>query len=516
MSESTSMNSHRTHGRRTSMIGAAVMMLGSSYFDMAFGLVRGILVMNLLGPTGRGIMGLVGMAHKYLTHSHLGVLHGISKDLPLAIGRRDTAAVDEIEGVGAAFVTLTGILAGLGMAVFGLVMDYGVETKVSLIAGGGILAAQQVYALYRVVLRAWDRFGTLAVASVVSTLSQFCFILLGAALFHVSGAMLGWLLALIISVLYFAYGSRFVIPWHIDWTVVARLVRSGLFIAFIILSDTLLRTVDGLVIVTSYPDKAYKFGLYSVAVQVATYLYRIPEAGGFVIMPRILQNYAAKDDVEGVRRHVMLPTIASATILPVAAGCAFVLLPPMVRTVVPKFESAIYAAQVLSLASVLLALPVASNTLLIALNKDWFVVMNKCIGAAVIWGFGTWYASRGGHLSMIAMGAGIGYFVASLMSLYEVLSRYYKPRGRMLGQLAMCYLPLAWCVGALKGSGVAADALVPHVEHEWLSAGIRLCMFLIAALPVILYGNAKTRLLHEVLRLARRTLDQRNGNKNGK
>lgn len=497
------------------MVVAAVMMLGSSYFDMAFGLVRGILLMNLLGPTGRGIIGFVGIAHKYLTHSHLGVLHGISKDLPLAIGRKDTAGIDSIESAGAVFVTFTGILAGLGMAAFGFFTNYGAETKVALMAGGGILATQQAYALYRVVLRAWDRFGTLAVASVISTITQFAFILLGAALYHVSGAMLGWLVATTATVVYLAYFSRFTIPIRIDWPTIVGLMRSGLPIALIILSDTLLRTVDGLVIVGSYSNKAHMFGLYSVAIQVSTYLYRIPEAGGFVIMPRILQSYAAKDDVEGVRRYIMLPTIASATILPIAAGCAFVMLPPMVRTVVPKFEAAIFAAQVLALASVLLALPVAANTLLIALNKDWFVVVNKCVGAAIIWGLGGYFASRGGALSTVAMAAGLGYFVASFMSLSEVLARYFQPRGRMLLQLALCYLPLVWCILALKASGIAADAVLPHAENEWGSASIRLLLFLIASLPVIVYGNTRTRLLHEIVRLARGKLSRKNNNHTG-
>jgi O-antigen/teichoic acid export membrane protein len=87
-------------------------------------------------------------------------------------------------------------------------------------------------------------------------------------------------------------------------------------------SDPRLRTGDGLVGADAY--SAHRVGLYTVAMQMATYLYNIPEAGGFVIMPRILEAHAAAGDTLRVRRQVVLPTFAAAPSCPMAAGCAFV------------------------------------------------------------------------------------------------------------------------------------------------------------------------------------------------
>ena len=478
------------------------MMLGSSYFDMLLGVVRGIIVMNLIGPTGRGIMRLVALFLKYLTHSHLGILHGLSKQLPQALGREDNETADDIERVGSTFVLLAALVSGLGLALFGLLSGYGSETRVALMIGGGLLVTQQGYALYRCLLRAWGRFPALAAAAMVNTVTQFVFIILGAALFKVTGAMIGWLGAGVLAVLYFRLASRFGLRLRFDRGVARQLLVVGLPMALIVLSDTLLRTVDGIIVVGTYD--AYRYGLYSVAMQMATYLYGIPEAVGFVILPRILEMHAASNNVESVRRQVLLPTIAAATVMPVAAGCAFILLPPAVHTLIPQFAAAIFAAQVLALASVLLALPVAANGLLIALNRESFVIINKGLGAAVIYGLARRQALAGGSLAAIARAAGLGYLIASVLSLGAVLRRYYDSRTAVALQIALCYAPLAWCIAALRVSGWLVRPLELAAPDGWLPAFARLGVFLLAMLPVVLYGNRRTGMFSALRAVIRR------------
>lgn len=492
---------HRQTERRVSALSSTVMMLGGSMCEALFGMVRGILVMNLLGPTGRGIVRLAAIGQKYLTNSHLGILHGLSKELPQALGRGDMDAADEIEAVGSTYVILTAILGGLGMVVFGLVIDRGLTTRLAFMAGGAILVVAQCYALYRCVLRSWGRFPALATGSVINTTTEFALILLGAAMFGVTGSMLGWLVADIVSVLYFRLACRFVIPLRFDPQLAWRLLVTGFPIAVMIFSDTLLRTVDGLVVADAY--SAHRFGLYTVAMQMATYLYNIPEAGGFVIMPRILEAHAAAGDTLRVRRQVVLPTFAAATVMPVAAGCAFVLLPALVRLLIPRYTDAIFAAQVLSLASVLLALPMAANSMLVAQNREYQAVVNKLVGAALIWGLSAWAVANGRSLRVVAMMAAAGYGVSGLLALWQVFSRFYASRWQLVAQVALCYAPLAWCVAAVRLSGIWVEpALGDPLGAHWLTALTRMAVFLVLAAPVLWYGNARTGLLNEMARVA--------------
>lgn len=493
---------HRETHRRSGALTAAVMMLGSTYCDVLLGVVRGIIVMNTVGTAGRGIMRMVAIGHRYLTHGHLGIMHGISKELPQALGRGDTEAADRIEAVGSTYVMLTAVVCGLGMAMFGWFSHYGTPTRLSLVAGGGILVAQQTYALYRSVIRAWGRFQVLFGAGLTNTVGEFILIIVGAKLYGVVGAMLGWLLADALSVLYFRFASRFVVPVSLDWRAAYRLAVVGLPVGLIILADTLLRTVDGILVAARFD--MHRLGLYSVAMQMATYLNSIPEAGGFVIMPRLLETYAADGDTGRLRRQVMLPTVAAACLMPFAAGCAFILLPPMVTAVVPKFVGCIFAAQALSLASVMLSLPVAANGLLIALNREAVVVINKCLGAAVIYAMATWQIGHGGGLRSVAVAAAAGYLVSSILSLGYVFSRYFESRWELLTRLALCYAPFAWSLGALKITGWVTRSALDPLGSDWWRALIRLALFVALMLPVLLYGDARTGLLRRMVQVGSR------------
>jgi len=107
----------KARGHSQSMLSGLGMILGSSYGDMLLGIVRGILVMRAIGPTARGLMCLVHLFGRYLSNSHLGSLHGLSKELPIALGRDDHEDATHIENVGTTAVVLLSVLASGGMLI---------------------------------------------------------------------------------------------------------------------------------------------------------------------------------------------------------------------------------------------------------------------------------------------------------------------------------------------------------------------------------------------------------------
>jgi hypothetical protein len=164
----------------------------------------------------------------------------------------------------------------------------------------------------------------------------------------------------------------------------------------------------------------------------------------------------------------------------------------------------IFATQTLCLASVLLCLPVAANSLLMALNRELFISINKAIGAALVYVLSQWTASRGGSLNQIAICAATGYFVAGVLPLVQVLGRYYTSKLALALQIGLCYVPLAWCMGALRVSGMIARAGVDPLSSPWWLILTRLGVFLVLMVPVVLYGNARTGLFGEFRRIAAR------------
>jgi len=524
----------QARGRSQSTLSGLGMILGSSYCDMLLGIVRGILVMRAIGPTARGLMRLVHLFGRYLSNSHVGTLHGLSKELPLALGRDDHEDATHIENVGTSAVVLLATLASGGMLAWAL-LGPGMQgpTRLTLALGAGIILGGQAIALYRVVLRAWGTYSVLAVATIVTSLGQFGLIVAGAVLFGLMGAMWGWLTAVTVTLLYFGVAGHFYIRPRLDLPMLWRLIRVGVPIAGVLFSSILLRTIDG-VLVVKYFD-AYRFGLYSVAMQIAAYLYRIPEAAGFVLMPRIWERYGADHRTEALRDYVIRPTLAAGLIMPILAGFVFIMMPPMIRTIIPRFAPAIFAAQVLSLAAVFLALPVAADGALIAFNEERIVIVNKLAGAAVaaagmlvflepslariaivivnkIAGpvvAGAIVPLLNPGLSRIAIAAAAGYAVTSILTLYIVLGRYYSKRLQLWRELAVCYLPLLWTIIALQGSGAATDWMLGTSANMWADVALRCLYFGVLVLPILWYAERRTNLLKEVRRRATEALRKR-------
>jgi len=262
--------------------------------------------------------------------------------------------------------------------------------------------------------------------------------------------------------------------------------------------------VDGGVITAYYGS--YWFGLYSMAMQMAGYLYAIPEAAGFVMWPRILQAFgAAQGDQQALRRQVVLPTMVSGMFMPAIAGMAYVLLPPVVTTVLPKFLPAMGATQILSLASGFLALPMATNSLLVAQDKGHHVVVYKLIGAATVAVGCLVLAHRQIHdLTSFAVVASFGYAVAAILSVGIVLPQYEASFVRRVELLFGTFSPFVWACCALLLSRVVGSVFMYPDGSSFAWTGLRLVLFLAMMTPVLAFGNRQTHLLHE-LRVMRKS-----------
>ncbi len=486
--------------RTTSAIG---LIGGTSYIGLVIGIVRSIFVMGMIGPWGRGVQRLPGLWKGYLTNVSMPWRTGVSKELPLAIGAEDCERAAEIEDAGFFATTAFSGVASLGMVVYAMFLSSSSwEERVAFAVGGGLLLADDLIALYWATLRSWGRFHVLALGELVRTLGQLALMLAGAWLAGVTGVMLGWLASSLLVLGYLEMASRLAVRTGVRWPVVWRLLRIGLPVAIISFADVLLRTVDGLVLERYYGVE--QFGLYTLAMQMATYLFALPRSAGFVIWPKVLQSYGG-DDADQKRRRVLLPTVGVAAAMPVIAGMAWLALPVLVALVVPKWLPSVPAAQVLSMGAVFLALPLATDAALVASDREPVVIGIKLLGALVAGG-GTWYTvTHGGSLTTVALWACAGFTVAALLSLWIKLQEFRpRPAGR-LGEVALALAPTAWVMGCIW----LVQRLLPLVGLSLEApsgAVVALLALLLLSFPCLLYAHHRTGIGTDIRAIIRRRL----------
>jgi O-antigen/teichoic acid export membrane protein len=471
------------------------MMMGSSYFDLLTSLIQTVIVMRLIGPTGRGLMTISDLFTKWLANTHLGAMHGLSRRLPVALARHEEQRAQDLEDVGMSFVLATSILSALGMlgtAVFCL--SWGTVTREVIACGAGIFLCSQTVTVYRVVLRAWGTFSVLALSSMVMNVAQLVLVVAGAWAYGVVGAMVGLLAANLLQLGYLHWAGRLRIRVRYNWPLIFALISSGLPLVAITYADILLRTVDRAMV--GKLMGAHALGLYWPASQLAMYLFRIPESVGFVLMPRIWEKYGVEDDAAALRQHVLAPTMAAATVMPVLSGLLFIMIPQVLRALVPLYVEGTYAAQVLAMGGAFLALPIAACGLLVAMRREWLVTLTKLAGAAVIAGGAWWTLRHSGDLAHVAMYAVSGFALASLLALVAALGNYYRSRWRLALEIIICHVPFVWSILAIRGAGLLSDLLpVSLHEHSWRIMTMRMVIFLVLCLPVLWYGDRRTGVL---------------------
>ncbi len=480
---------------------AVFAIAASSYIALFIGLARGILVMRLVGVVGRGLMQSIYVINRYTSNAHLGVLHGLSKELPLRIGAKDKEQAEVVEAVGMTWVIVLTAVAALGMCVWGLSEPTDQRaTGMAIVIGGGWLLANQTYMLYRVVLRSWGNFELLAHVTIIDALATFALAVYGGYCWGFRGAMLGTLAAWLINLLimHFYSGIRIRLRWQTG--AAFQLLKTGLLILLITFSDTVLRTIDGAVIIRHYD--AYRFGLYSVGMQMAAYMFTLPEAAGFVIWPKIIEAWGASGDVQKLRRHVEIPTTAAAWVMPLLAGTAHILLPLLIILVIPEFAASIEPARILTWGGIFLALPLATNSLLVASNREITVTAIRASAGLVLGGATYWLVQQQAPIAHIAYAAAGAYALASLVSLLVVLPNYYKG-WRLVGELAACYLPTVWAIASLQMAAYLTGQFIIPSEGNALWAIVRLMFFICLYGPGMIYANYHSDLWHEVILLVR-------------
>ena len=491
----------RRPARELRIATAITMIGGSSYVALLASLVRSIVVMRLIGPRGRGIQRLVGLIKGYLSTLTVGFRHGASKELPMAIGAQDVRRAAEVED--AVFLSVTSLTAitALGMVVYAMlfsVADW--DTRVALCVGGGLLLAEDMAALYWAVLRSWSRFGILAIGELVRTVAQFVLMIGGAWLLGVTGVMLGWLAGGVVVLLYLDRAARIRTSRRVIWPHLWRLGLVGLPVALISFADVLLRSIDGTVLVRFYGEE--QFGLYSVAMQMAAYLYTIPQAAGFVIWPKVLESYGGEETPERRRRRVLLPTVGLAALMPLIGGVAFLMLPSAIDLVVPRFADSVPATQVLSMGATFLALPLSTNAALVANDREGAVIATKLAGAAVAGG-GTWYVVHGGGAMVgVALAACAGYALAAVLSLIVQLRSFYPSTGRLAREVLLVLAPTAWAAAALWATHLIGGR-VGIVPARFFDGALSVTIFAVLCVPCVIWADRQTGAVREITSVIR-------------
>jgi len=373
---------------------------------------RGFLLAIVLGPTAFGTWALFRLLCRYGTMLNLGIGAGVEREVVRARTSGEPDA--EAEGVrwGRAATSYIWVLFG-SLAVACAIASFIVEDPDTVLilralVFGVLLERLWVYA--KTYLRVVTSLRRYAVAELWQALLQVLFTCLGAWIWGLPGAFLGFIVASAASLMLVIKD----VPFRPLFSAkrFRRLISVGLPLAALVIIVLGLTTVDRIAIVAI--GGTTLLGIYSFAVAVAGLSTSLAKSIRTVVLPEVYAS-SSHDSAINAQRHLDETVRPFSLLYPLLLGVFAILIGPAIHYLAPDYREGVAVAQLFSFTGATTGLQSLGVLPVVAAGRQRAIpivaviafAMNATFaGIAVVSGWGLWIVAAGaiGTRTLLAMG----------------------------------------------------------------------------------------------------------------
>lgn len=470
-----------------------------TYVAQGLGIISGILIRRILGPTGMGIWSALMLFRTYASYGHLGIMQAAEREIPFFRGRQDPNKVERIQNTTHMAILAASLLAAVIIWVLSVLWT-GQESQ-AVIYGlrltSLVVVAQLQYSFYTTLARTAKRFGLLSKVIILSAVLNIAAILVLARPFGVYGMLLATTMVLGLSALYLRISLQSRPGLAFSAHEALRLLTIGLpLMVYGVVFSTLLN-ID--VIMTGTLLGATQLGIYSVATMVKTYAFSIPNIISMVMFPRFQERHGATGDPAALKNLFFIPTMVIATLGPVLIGAIYFAVHLVVYALLPEYMPGLASLRGLVLGVFFLAIATTPAQLLITLNKQVQLVLILLASTGVGWALIRLLVALDWGIVGVAIGTSAAYLLNATATLAYGASYYADRRGDTWRLLARVYAPFVY--GTLMlftvdwvvdwGLGTVSEPLTRAVVLILLKS----ILFGLLSLPLLWFADRQTGII---------------------
>lgn len=298
----------------------------SRYFGAILGIVRGLVIPKLLDPA------MYGVFKSYQTLSELsrvataGVPSALFRELPIANSRKETGRAERLLDNGFWSTVLSALPFAAALLIGGLtgwIRFNEVTFTPWYLVFVPLLLVDRTKIFFDVVFTGQKQFVFQAKLRLFDEVATTCLCLAGAWAFAFDGFLVAILLAngLVTGIAW--WGSGFRLRHAIDLPLAREMVVVGFPQLVVGLSSSIYGQLDRMAIVAAGFGMA-AVGWYSVGMTICEQLGFGSQIVSRVLMPRMMEVYGRRENVEDIRRFVIVPTrLAGLAYAGLTVACAF-------------------------------------------------------------------------------------------------------------------------------------------------------------------------------------------------
>lgn len=364
-----------------SLTRLAVIFAGGNLISIVCRTASGLLTARFVGPAVLGLFNGLSLVQGYLPFAQLGVLNGLSRELPFFMGRNEPERARSLTAAADAWAILIG--GGAAIVLAGLAIWYGFAGRMDLAVGwasNALCAFLLIYAeLYlQTTYRSGGDFARVSVARIISAVASVLFV---AAVWQYGyyGVCIRAVAVAVTSAVALWWWRPMRVRPHWNWREVVHLLKIGfpifasgrIWALWLVLNSTLVLRFTG----------TKGLGFFALAGIVSTATEILPLSMTQILFPQMAERYGRTSDLAGAVQLIVKPTaVMVALMLPFVVG-GWWLLGPVVSIVLPKYAGGVEAAKWMLLASSVLSLNAINNTFQVARRQDLYI---GAIGVGVV------------------------------------------------------------------------------------------------------------------------------------
>lgn len=438
----------------------------SRYFGAVLGIVRGLVIPKLLDPA------MYGVFKSYQTLSELsrvataGVPSALFRELPIANVRKETGRAERLLDNGFWSTVLSAVPFAAALLIGGLtgwIRFKDVEFTPWYLLFLPLLFVDRSKIFFDVVFTGQKQFVFQAKLRLFDEVATTCLCLIGAWAFAFDGFLVAMLLAngLVTGIAW--WGSGFRLRHAIDLPLAREMVIVGFPQLVVGLSNTVYNQLDRMAIVAGGFGMA-AVGWYSVGMTICEQMAFGSQIVARVLMPRMMEEYGRRENVEDIRRFVVFPTrLAGLAYAGLTVACAFA-ADVVFGAWLTKYEPGLVPTKIMLTGTYFLAVWVPAHPFFLAIKQQRYLLYLflatipfsiLLLGIAVTAGWG---------LSGVALAAAVTDLIFAVAALWLALS-FFMPRAIDRGlEILRVFSPIvpaaaAWalCEGVRHAVGLSND-----------------------------------------------------------
>lgn len=473
----------------------------STYLAQIAYFLRGFLNASIVGPTMYGLWAALNIILSFGFYVHLGVLHGMSREIPYSLGKGDAEKAEAVRANAFGFTLIASVIVAICIATVSLFFkkSMGTVEMLGILTVSLLIIAQNAVNFYEMALSAVKRFSIIAITYGLFPMMCVILTMILVPKWNIYGIYTVAILGPLAMSLFFAFKTRYRPKIRFQTKEVFRLIKIGLPLMSLLLFPFILFVIDRMLIFKFLGITA--LGYYALSLLICKFLLYLPEVVGRVVEPRLFHKYGEREKVSDLRKYLFVPAEAMSVFLPLLIGIVYFVSSFVIRHFIPQYIPSLAPLFILLFGKFFLLFSPTTVSFLTALNKQHRMLHFYLIAialsalldiAVLVLGFGL--------VGVASATAAVSFFLGTCLFIYA--SRVFlKGWLSYLGTCARMYLPylniLAFTL--VLNFTIKSDVFLKDLASVFLKAFILTA----ASLPFVLCLNKKIGLFEEVISFIR-------------